>query len=81
MTEITKPWALKKDLKELLEKNLSIKEFEASVIALIEDCTDVDYNRYDRLAEVIESTEKRVLIDVLSDLFEPSDLVKNGRWA
>jgi hypothetical protein len=81
MITITKPWALEKDLKDLLEKKLSIKEFEEAVIALVEDHTDADYDRYDNLAEVIESADKRVVIDVLSDVFEPSDIVKDGEWA
>jgi hypothetical protein len=80
MINITKPWALEKDLKELLEKKPSIKEFEEAVIALVESHTDADYDRYDNLAEVIESADKRVLMDVLSDLFEPSDIVKDGEW-
>jgi hypothetical protein len=80
MITITKPWALEKDLKELLEKKPSIKEFEEAVIALVESHTDADYDRYDNLAEVIESADKRVLMDVLSDLFEPSDIVKDGEW-
>jgi hypothetical protein len=79
---ITKPWALEKDLKELLEKKQpSVKEFEEAVIALIESHTDADYDRYDNLARSIEDEDKRVLIDVLSDLFEPSDIVKDGEWA
>jgi len=78
---ITKPWALEKDLKELLEKKPSIKEFEEAVIALVEDHTDIDYDQYDNLVEVLENADKRVVIDVLSGVFEPSGIVKDGEWA
>jgi hypothetical protein len=81
MITITKPWALEKDLKELLEKKPSVKEFEEAVIALVEDHTDIDYDQYDNLVEVLENADKRVVIDVLSDVFEPSDIVKDGEWA
>jgi hypothetical protein len=86
MITIIKPWALEKDLKELLEKKPNIKEFEEEVGNLIEDHVgehdrSFGYSTYDNLAELLENVEKQVLMDVLSDLFEPSDLVKNGRWA
>jgi hypothetical protein len=80
MITITKPWALEKDLKELLEKKPSVKEFEEEISNLIESYVG-EYDCYESLAESIESEDKRVLIDILSDLFEPSDIVKDGEWA
>jgi hypothetical protein len=80
MITIIKPWALEKDLKELLEKKPSVKEFEEEISNLIESYVG-EYDCYDSLAEVLENADKRVVIDVLSDVFEPSDIVKDGEWA
>lgn len=78
---VTKPWALKKDMQELLSKKVNTKELEDGILRLIEDHVEFGNSGYDNLCAAIENALKCDLVDALSDCFEPSDIVKDGRWA